>query len=94
MSHVDIDTSCEKVVDLPHQAIIACLKQLYLLQHKVGVEGKVGGSSHVHNRVQSSEHVVQCISCASHCDFYNNGYVMPLSFEQSHSSDGNTMQYS
>ena len=47
MSHIDIDTSCEKVVDLSHQTIITCLKQLYLLKQKVRVEGRVGGSSHV-----------------------------------------------
>ena len=31
-SHVDIDMSCENVVNLPHQAIPACLQQLHLLE--------------------------------------------------------------
>ena len=53
-SHVDVDTSCEKVVDLSHQTIIRCLKQLYLLKQKVGVEERVGGSSHVCNGGQST----------------------------------------
>ena len=30
--HVDTVTSCEKVMDLPHQAIVTCLIQLYLLE--------------------------------------------------------------
>ena len=32
VSHVDIDTSCEKVEDLPHQAIATCLPQFHLLE--------------------------------------------------------------
>ena len=48
-SHIDVDTSCEKGVDLSHQTIITCLKQLHLLKRKVGVEERVGGSWHVCN---------------------------------------------
>ena len=54
LSPIDIDTSCEKVVDLSHQTIITCLKQLHLLKQKVGVEERVGGSSHVCNVGQST----------------------------------------
>ena len=53
-SHIDVDTSCEKVVDLSHQTIITCLKQLYFLKQKVGVQERVGGSSHVCNGGQST----------------------------------------
>ena len=35
-SHIDVDTSCEKVVDLSHQTIITCFKQLHFLKQKVG----------------------------------------------------------
>ena len=31
-SHVDIDASHEKVVDLPHQTTITCLPELHLLE--------------------------------------------------------------
>ena len=40
--HVDIDTSCEKVMDLPLQAIRTCLPQLHLLEYR-GRMIKVGG---------------------------------------------------
>ena len=42
VSHIDIDTSCEKVVDLSHQTIITCLKQLHLLEH-MQQSGRKGG---------------------------------------------------
>ena len=41
VSHVDIDTSCEKVVDLPLKAICTCLPQLHLLEYR-GSMIKVG----------------------------------------------------
>ena len=68
MSHVDIDTSCEKVVNLLHQVIITCFKQHYLLGQKVGVEGKVGKSSYVGNefRDQSTWYTAVHDLCGNH----------------------------
>jgi len=42
------------VVDLSHQTIITCLKQLHFLKQKVGVEERVEGSWHVCNGGQST----------------------------------------
>ena len=54
--HVDIDTSCEEVMDLPHQAIITSVLQFYFL--KDGTQGEAWSrKERAHkqlNRVQST----------------------------------------
>ena len=55
VSHIDIDTSCKKVVGLSTQTIITCFKQLHLLEH-MQQSGRKGGEGErgcgVYNRVQ------------------------------------------